>query len=449
MGGRPHSAPKGTEGILDRDGQEIETAVEPDLYIQGGNPLHGDVRVEASKNAVLPILAATLLTPDPVCLPGVPWLHDVDTLCRVQRALGSEVRREGRDLVVQSVDVNPFGAPEHLVRRMRASFLIAGPLLARFGAARVPLPGGCAIGSRPIDLHLKGLIALGADVQAGNGYMEFRAPRLHGASIYLDFPSVGATENLLMAASVADGWTTIENAAQEPEVVDLANFLCSLGAEVRGAGTAELRIHGVSRLHGAEYQVISDRIEAGTYLVATAATGGDVTVGPVLPEHLKPLLAKLREAGSEIELSGDAVRLRQRGRLQPIDVKTLPHPGFPTDLQAPLMAALSMAQGTSVITETVFENRFMHVPELRRMGADIKIEGRTAMVTGVSHLTGANLHASDLRAAAALVIAALAAEGKSTIADAYHLDRGYADLEEKFAQLGADIERRASCSEAL
>ncbi len=424
-------------------------AAEPDLYIDGGRPLQGDVQIEASKNAVLPILAATLLTSDPVRLPGVPWLHDVDTLCRVQRSLGVDVSREGRDLVVQAIDVDPFAAPEHLVRRMRASFLIAGPLLARFGAARVPLPGGCAIGSRPIDLHLKGLVALGADVQAGSGYIEFRAPRLHGANIYLDFPSVGATENLLMAAAVADGWTTIENAAQEPEVVDLANFLCSLGAEVRGAGTTELRIHGVRRLHGTTYQVISDRIEAGTYLVATAATGGDVTVGPVLPEHLKPLLAKLREAGGEVDVQGDAVRLRQRGRLRAIDLKTMPHPGFPTDLQAPLMAALSLAEGTSVITETVFENRFMHIPELRRMGADVKIDGRTALVTGVDHLTGATLHASDLRAAAALVIAALAANGRSTVADAFHLDRGYADLEEKFAQLGAQIERRSSCSEVL
>ncbi|MDA8344335.1 MAG: UDP-N-acetylglucosamine 1-carboxyvinyltransferase [Thermaerobacter sp.] len=435
---------------MDRDEQEpVGVIAEPDLYIQGGQPLRGEVRIEASKNAVLPILAATLLTADTVRLPGVPWLHDVDTLCRVQRALGTDVVREGRDLMVQAIDIDPFAAPEHLVRRMRASFLIAGPLLARFGAARVPLPGGCAIGSRPIDLHLKGLVALGADVQAGSGYIEFRAPRLRGATIYLDFPSVGATENLLMAAAMADGWTTIENAAQEPEVVDLANFLCSMGGEVRGAGTAELRIHGVRRLHGADYQVISDRIEAGTYLVATAATGGDVTVGPVLPEHLKPLLAKLREAGSVIDVAGDTVRMRQKGRLKPIDVKTMPHPGFPTDLQAPLMAALSIAAGTSVITETVFENRFMHVSELRRMGADIKIEGRTAMVTGVSYLTGANLHASDLRAAAALVIAALAAEGKSTVADAYHLDRGYAGLEEKFAALGADIERRASCSEVV
>ncbi len=428
--------------------EQTGIAHEPDLYIQGGRPLRGEARIEASKNAVLPILSATLLTPDAVRLPGVPWLHDVDTLSRVHKALGTDLQREGHDLIVQTNDVDPFAAPEHLVRRMRASFLIAGPLLARFGAARVPLPGGCAIGSRPIDLHLKGLVALGADVQSGNGSIEFRAPRLHGANIYLDFPSVGATENLLMAATLADGWTTIENAAQEPEVVDLANFLCSLGAEVRGAGTAELRIHGVRRLHGAEYQVISDRIEAGTYLVATAATGGDVTVAPVLPEHLKPLLAKLREAGGVIEVHGDTVRLRQSERLRPIDVKTMPHPGFPTDLQAPLMAALSLADGTSVITETVFENRFMHVSELRRMGADIKIEGRTAMVTGVSHLTGANLHASDLRAAAALVIAALAADGRSTIADAYHLDRGYANLEEKFAQLGADIERR-TCSEVL
>jgi UDP-N-acetylglucosamine 1-carboxyvinyltransferase len=418
----------------------------PEIVVRGGRPLLGEVQVEASKNATLPIMAASLLTAEPITLPGIPWLHDVDTLSRVLRSLGVGTERDGRGLLVEARDVDPFAAPEHLVRRMRASFLIAGPLLARFGVARVPLPGGCAIGSRPIDLHLKGLQALGADVETGNGFIEFRAPRLHGATIYLDFPSVGATENLLMAASLADGWTVIENAAQEPEVVDLANFLNAMGGEVRGAGTNELRVHGQPRLHGCTYQVIPDRIEAGTYLIAGAATRGDVTVGPIVAEHLRPLLAKLREAGCSIEDTGDFVRITANGQLQAIDVKTMPHPGFPTDLQAPLMAALASAKGTSVMTETVFENRYMHVPELRRMGADIKIEGRTALVTGVRRLLGASLRASDLRAAAALVIAALSAEGTSELSEAFHLDRGYYQLEEKLGSLGAEIER-CRCSE--
>ncbi len=432
--------------MSDRETDVRQIGQLPEIVVRGGRPLRGEVEIEASKNATLPVMAAALLTAEPVTLPGIPWLHDVDTLRRVLVSLGVSAERDGRSLTIEARDIDPFGAPEHLVRRMRASFLIAGPLLARFGVARVPLPGGCAIGSRPIDLHLKGLQAFGADVESGNGYMEFRAPRLHGATVYLDFPSVGATENLLMAASLADGWTVIENAAQEPEVVDLANFLNAIGGEVRGAGTSELRIHGRPRMHGASYQVIPDRIEAGTYLIAGAASGGDVTVGPIVSEHLRPLLAKLREAGAVIEDQKDYVRITAAQPLQAIDVKTMPHPGFPTDLQAPLMAALVRAQGTSVITETVFENRYMHVPELRRMGADIKIEGRTALVTGTQRLTGASLRASDLRAAAALVIASLSAEGTSELSKAYHLDRGYYQLEEKLGSLGADIER-CRCSE--
>ena len=432
--------------MSDSDTQVRQVGQLPEIIVRGGRPLRGEVEVEASKNATLPVMAAALLTAEPVTLPGIPWLHDVDTLRRVLMSLGVSTERSGRDLTVEARDVDPFAAPEHLVRRMRASFLIAGPLLARFGVARVPLPGGCAIGSRPIDLHLKGLQALGADVQSNSGYIEFRAPRLRGATIYLDFPSVGATENLLMAASLAEGWTVVENAAQEPEVVDLANFLNALGGEVRGAGTPELRVHGQERLHGATYQVIPDRIEAGTYLIAGAATGGDVVVGPIVSEHIRPLLAKLREAGAVIEDAGDYVRITAEEPLQAIDVKTMPHPGFPTDLQAPLMAALIRAHGTSVITETVFENRYMHVPELRRMGADIKIDGRIALVTGTPHIMGANLRASDLRAAAALVIAALGAQGTSELSEAYHLDRGYYRLEEKLGSLGADIER-CRCSE--
>ena len=418
----------------------------PELVVRGGSRLKGEVTVEASKNATLPVMAACLLTSEAVVLPGIPWLHDVDTLRRVLTSLGVASERTPGAVTLCAGDVDPFGAPEHLVRRMRASFLIAGPLLARFGVARVPLPGGCAIGSRPIDLHLKGLQALGADIESGSGYIELRAPRLKGASVYLDFPSVGATENLLMAATLADGWTVIENAAQEPEVVDLANFLNALGGEVRGAGTPELRVHGQAFLHGGTYQVIPDRIEAGTYLIAGAATGGDVTVGPVVSEHLRPLIAKLREMGVEIEDAGDYVHVSAGGPLRAIDVKTMPHSGFPTDLQAPLMSALALAQGTSMVTETVFENRFMHVPELRRMGADIKIEGRTAFVTGAPRLIGASLRASDLRAAAALVIAALSAEGTSELTDAYHLDRGYYRLEEKLCALGAEIER-CRCTE--
>lgn len=411
------------------------------LVIEGGRPLRGSLPIEASKNAALPIIAAALLTADPIRLPGIPWLDDVDTLCRVERVMGVKIERGERELVVEAQDVNPQAAPEHLVRRMRASFLIAGPLVARFGLARVPLPGGCAIGSRPIDLHLKGLQALGADAAAVGGVMEFRAARLRGTNIYLDFPSVGATENLLMAATLAHGQTTIENAAQEPEIVDLANFINAMGGQVRGAGTATLRITGVERLHGCAYQVIPDRIEAGTYLLAAAATRGDVEIYPVLTEHLRPVLAKLREAGAEIRTWDDAVRLRQSDPLHAVDLKTMPHPGFPTDMQAPFMAVLSTALGTSVVTETVFENRFMHVSELRRLGADIKIEGRSAFITGVPSLGGATVRATDLRAGAALVIGGLMANGTTTVLEAHHLDRGYLSLEAKLGALGASIDR--------
>lgn len=416
------------------------------LVIEGGRPLHGTIPIEASKNAALPIIAAALLTRDQVRLPGIPWLDDVDTLCRVERVIGVGIDRTERELVVEAGTVDPYRAPEHLVRRMRASFLIAGPLLARFGEARVPLPGGCAIGSRPIDLHLKGLMALGAEATAGNGEMEFHATRLHGAGIYLDFPSVGATENLIMAASLAEGLTTIENAAQEPEIVDLANFINAMGGQVRGAGTATLRITGVEKLHGCTYQVIPDRIEAGTYLLAAATTRGDIELYPVLTEHLRPVLAKLRESGAEITTWDDAVRLRQSHRMLSADIKTMPHPGFPTDMQAPFMAALSTASGTSVVTETVFENRFMHVPELRRMGADIKIEGRSSFVTGIERLSGATVQATDLRAGAALVIAALMAEGTTNVLEAHHLDRGYCSLESKLSSLGACVDR-VGCDE--
>lgn len=416
------------------------------LVIEGGRALHGTIPIEASKNAALPIIAAALLTNEPVRLPGIPWLDDVDTLCRVERVIGVGIERTERELVVEARTVDPYRAPEHLVRRMRASFLIAGPLLARYGEARVPLPGGCAIGSRPIDLHLKGLTSLGAEATAGNGEMEFHATRLHGAGIYLDFPSVGATENLLMAASLADGMTTIENAAQEPEIVDLANFINAMGGQVRGAGTATLRINGVEQLHGCTYQVIPDRIEAGTYLLAAATTRGDIEIYPVLTEHLRPVLAKLRESGAEITTWDDAVRLRQLHRMLGADIKTMPHPGFPTDMQAPFMAALATASGTSVVTETVFENRFMHVPELRRMGADIKIEGRSAFITGIERLSGATVQATDLRAGAALVIAALMAEGTSNVLEAHHLDRGYRSLERKLSSLGASVDR-VGCGE--
>lgn len=411
------------------------------IRITGGRPLEGRVRIDGSKNAVLPILAATLLAEGETVLADVPWLDDVDTICRVLATLGATVTAEGPRLRVVVDRPLRSEAPYDLVRRMRASFLVLGPLLARLGRARIPLPGGCAIGSRPIDLHLKGFEAMGATVEVGNGYIEVTADDLRGARLYLDFPSVGATENLMMAATLADGETVIENAAEEPEVVDLANFLRRLGADIRGAGTRVIRVQGRSTLVGTAYTVIPDRIEAGTFLAAAAVAGGEVRLDNVLPEHLNPVLAKLREAGLEIREEVDGLRILAERRPRAVDVKTMPYPGFPTDMQAPFMAILSRADGSSVVTETVFENRFMHVDELKRMGARIKVEGRTAFISGVPQLSGAEVRATDLRAGAALVVAGLGARGTTLVTDIHHLDRGYLHLEEKLRSLGADVRR--------
>ncbi len=421
------------------------------ILIRGGVRLSGRVVVSGAKNAALPAIAAALLTGDEVTISGVPALDDVDTMCELLDSLGVSVSITPGRVRLRAPRAAAKQAPYDLVRRMRASFLVAGPLLARFGAARMPMPGGCAIGSRPINLHLKAFAAMGADLATGNGYIEAVAPAagLRGARVYLDYPSVGATENAMMAAVLADGITIIENAAQEPEVVDLANLLAAMGAKVRGAGTGVIKIEGVNELHGAAHTIIPDRIEAGTYMAAAAITGGDVIIDNVVPEHLAATISKLREAGAVIETQGSSLRVSASGDLQPLDIKTMPYPGFPTDLQAQFMALLSIARGTSIITETVFENRFMHVDELTRMGAKIKIDGRSAVVEGVEALSGAPVRATDLRAGAALVVAALASRGETEIFGVGHIDRGYEAIERKLGALGAIIERRTDAPESL
>ncbi|NLM47161.1 MAG: UDP-N-acetylglucosamine 1-carboxyvinyltransferase [Firmicutes bacterium] len=413
------------------------------ITVEGGVPLVGCVRVEGAKNACLPIMAAALLCEGQVTLSEIPPLEDVHTMCSVLSALGARTDYDAKTkkLFVDSSAVLRTEAPYELVRKMRASFLVIGPLLARMGRARVSLPGGCAIGIRPIDLHLKGLRALGAEVMIGHGFIETMANRLRGEKVYLDFPSVGATENIMMAATLAEGTTVIENAAEEPEVVDLANFINAMGGKVTGAGTDTIRIQGVTSLSCIDYSVIPDRIEAGTFMVAAAITGGAITVENVIPAHLTSLIAKLQEAGCRVEEAEGLIHISREGPLRAVDVKTLPYPGFPTDMQSPIMAMLACARGTSVITETVFENRFMHVDELRRMGARIKIEGHCAIVTGREKLFGAPVKATDLRAGAALVLAGLAACGRTEVSELYHLDRGYWRFSEKLAALGARIKR--------
>lgn len=412
--------------------------------IQGGTPLYGQVRVAGAKNAILPIIAATLLTEGQTILDGVPPLGDVFTMCRLVAVLGCAAALVGDRLRIDAGVGGEGDPPDELCRLMRASFLIAGPLLAQRGRARLPLPGGCAIGARPIDLHLKGFSALGARVLCEHGCIEVAAAgRLRGARVYLDFPSVTATENIMMASCLAEGVTAIENAAVEPEVVDLADFLNAAGGRVRGAGTDLVVVEGVSSLSGARHRVIPDRIEAGTFMIAAAMTGGDVTLENVVIEHLKPVIAKLRETGVAVEEGGPgALRVFARGRPRATDVKTLPHPGFPTDLQAPMAALLAIAEGTSIVTETVFENRFLHVDELNRMGADIRIEGRTAIIKGVERVTGAPVRATDLRAGAALILAGLAGRGTTEVAGAHHVQRGYAGLDHRLTALGAAIARR-------
>ena len=413
------------------------------LVVRGGSRLSGVVRVSGAKNAVLPVIAASLLASTPSVIEEIPHLDDVRTITEVLQYLGvsSEWVNEGT-LRIDSTGVTSCEASYELVRKMRASFLVMGPLLSRFQEARISLPGGCAIGSRPIDLHLKGFEALGAEIIMGHGYIEARAPKgLKGDRIYLDFPSVGATENIMMAATLAKGQTILENAAQEPEIVDLANFLNAMGAKVKGAGTSVIRISGVPELHGTTHAIIPDRIEAGTYMVAAAATGGEVVLTNVLFEHLKPLVAKMKEAGIPIEETVDSVCVKPAEEIRAVDVKTLPYPGFPTDMQAQFMALMAVAKGASVITETVFENRFMHVDELKRMGASIRTEGRVAMIEGVPSLTGCPVTSTDLRAGAALIVAALRAEGETQIGAVHHIDRGYDHIVDKLRGLGAEITR--------
>lgn len=407
--------------------------------MSGGNHLEGTIAVSGAKNASLPIIAASLLAEGESRLFDIPDLADVTTICEVITRLGARVRREGQGLIISAEGFRAYEAPYEYVRKMRASFLVMGPLLARLGQARIPLPGGCAIGTRPIDLHIKGFEALGAKIVLGQGFIEAEADRLTGTKIYLDFPSVGATENIMMAASLARGQTVIENAAAEPEIVDLANYLNAMGARIKGAGTRVIRIEGVEKLSGTSHVVIPDRIEAGTYMVAAAISCGDVRVTNVIVEHLKPVIAKLREAGVEIYEEDRGVRVVGTRKLKAVDIKTLPYPGFPTDMQAQFMALLTIAEGTSVITETVFENRFMHADEFRRMGANIKLEGRTAVVKGVPKLTAAPVKATDLRAGAALIIAGLAAQGETEVSGVEHIRRGYEDIVGKLQGLGANI----------
>lgn len=413
------------------------------LIVKGGNRLVGTVKTSGAKNAVLPIIAASILGTSPSRLDEIPALEDVRTICAVLECLGIKVdASEPHTLKIDSREITSCEAPYELVRSMRASFLVMGPLLARKGYARISQPGGCAIGTRPIDLHLKGFEALGVKIEQGHGNIEASAPEgMTGANIYLDFPSVGATENIMMAAAMANGTTVLENPAEEPEIVDLANYLNQMGARVRGAGTNVITIEGVSELHGVQHSVIPDRIEAGTYMIAAAMTGGDVIIENVLPEHQKPLIAKLREAGALVEEDIDRIHVAGSGRLKAVDIKTLPYPGFPTDMQAQMMAMLSVAEGRSKITETVFENRFMHVVELNRMGANITTEGRSAVITGPAHLTGCTVRATDLRAGAAMILAGLVAEGATEICDIYHIDRGYEEIAAKLTRLGADIKR--------
>ncbi|QXP84235.1 UDP-N-acetylglucosamine 1-carboxyvinyltransferase [Methylococcus sp. ANG] len=415
------------------------------LLIGGGRPLSGELRISGAKNAALPVLAATLLSDGPVTVGNVPHLHDITTTMELLGRMGLNLLVDEKlNIEVDPSTIQNFFAPYELVRTMRASILVLGPLLARFGRAEVSLPGGCAIGTRPVNLHLEGLAAMGADISVRNGYIYAEAKRLKGCRLVLDQVTVTGTENLMMAAALADGVTIIENAAREPEVVDLANFINAMGGKVSGAGTDVLQIEGVDSLNGEglNYRILPDRIETGTYLVATAMTGGRVKLKGTRPDLLDAVLAKLEEAGAEIALGEDWIELDMKGRRpQAVSLHTAPYPAFPTDMQAQFTAMNSVAEGVGVITETVFENRFMHVQEMQRMGADIKLESNTAIVKGVSRLTGAPVMATDLRASASLVLAGLVAEGQTKVDRIYHIDRGYECIEEKLAQLGAEIRR--------
>jgi UDP-N-acetylglucosamine 1-carboxyvinyltransferase len=415
------------------------------LQITGGRPLEGEVRISGAKNAALPILAATLLAEKPVSVGNVPHLQDVTTMIELLGRMGVSVTIDDRMRVeVDASTIKDCVAPYELVRTMRASIVVLGPLLARFGKADVSLPGGCAIGARPVNIHVDGLRAMGADIQIENGYIRAKANRLKGARIVCETVTVTGTENLLMAAALADGETTIENAAREPEVVDLANFLTAMGAKISGAGTDRIVVQGVERLNGAHYDVLPDRIETGTYLVAGAITGGHVRIKGTRPDHLDAVLLKLREAGAHIEVGDSWINLDMRGeRPKAVHIRTAPYPAFPTDMQAQFAALNTVAEGVSAVTETIFENRFMHMLEMRRLGADIRIEGNTAIIRGMPHLTAAPVMATDLRASASLVLAGLVAQGTTEIHRIYHIDRGYERIEEKLEQLGAQIKRIA------
>jgi len=415
------------------------------IIVRGGHPLNGTVRVEGAKNAVLPVIAASLLASEgKSTIKEVPVLADVYTINEVLKNMNAKVNFDSEK---NTVEIDASGnilteAPFEYVRKMRASVLVLGPLLARYGHANVAMPGGCAIGSRPIDLHLKGFEAMGADIHVGNGFVEAKSNgRLKGAKIYLDMPSVGATENIMMAASLAEGTTVIENVAKEPEIVDLANYLNRMGAKIVGAGTETIRIEGVEKLHGADHSIIPDRIEAGTFMVAAAVTGGSILIENAVSDHLRSVISKLEEMGVEVKEEKGGIRVTGPDQLKATDIKTLPYPGFPTDMQSQMMTLMLKANGTGVITETVFENRFMHVEEFRRMNAKMKIEGRSVIIEGFSELQGAEVAATDLRAAAALILAGLSAHGITRVTELKHLDRGYVDLVGKLASLGADIER--------
>ena len=416
------------------------------LIIQGGVPLNGEVVISGAKNAALPILCASLLAETPLELSSVAALKDIDTTLKLLDMMGVKVTRNAGKVTLDATEVSSFEATYEMVKTMRASILVLGPLLARFGSARVSLPGGCAIGSRPVDLHIKGLQAMGAAIHITHGYIQastLHLPnrRLQGARYYMDLVTVTGTENLMMAATLASGKTILENAAKEPEVVDLAACLNKMGAKIKGAGTDVITIEGVEKLSGATHNIVCDRIEAGTYMVAVAMAGGEVKLNNVQADLLDAVIDKLREAGAEVTVDGESVTVKSNGKLKAVNIRTAPHPAFPTDMQAQFMAMNAMAEGVSKVTETIFENRFMHVQELQRLGADISIDGNTALVQGVSHLDGATLMATDLRASASLVLAGLVARGETIIERIYHLDRGYEFLEDKLTALGAKVKR--------
>ena len=413
------------------------------IIVEGGNKLSGEVNISLAKNSVLPIIIASILSPNDIIIKEAPMLEDVLVLTDLLAEMNCNIQKcSNGDLKINTSNIQSMDTNSELIRKMRASFLIMGPMLSRFGKCKISMPGGCNIGSRPIDLHLKGFKLLGAEIEIGHGFVEAKAKKLIGNRIYLDFPSVGATENILMASVLAEGTTIIENAAEEPEIWDLANFLNSMGAKIHGAGMGKITIEGVEELKGISYKPIYDRVEAGTFMVAAAITNSKITINGANEEQLRPTIEKLKECGVKFEnIKEDVILVDGTGTKKPVDIKTLPYPGFPTDMQAQMMALFSVIKGSSIITETVFENRFMHVAELVRMGASIKIDGRTAIIEGVDTLTGCDVKATDLRAGAAMILAGLVAEGTTEISDLYHIDRGYVDIEEKFKNLGAKIYR--------